>query len=344
MANILKKLEKEVKNAYVKSGMRNIYEKNKKEILTVAAIAATGGLGAGVGGLAASGAGGLSIGAGAALGGIAGAGVGGLGAVLKNQSDKAKDKEKAQIAAAQQRQSEAEAGLDDLIGGIRGTPGEIGGGTGGDPTFVGEPGILPIDGGMGGSGGQANVDLQRLLAEAEYQRQSGIDFAGGQRDERAQMLQEYADLIAQQQGRMLDENRPQLYEDLNTRGLLRSSELGNALGREQQKAAQILQEQVGLQGLQDRGAYLGQMQGVQGDYLHGRYGAMQRGFSLEDFARQVEAAKLTGQALQPIPAYTGGAATKAGQGAMLGGAGQLASSFTGMGKAGRAATPTTPTV
>jgi hypothetical protein len=290
-------ISSELQRAYKKSGLRSIYEKNKNLAQNAAWALGTGGL-----------------------------------SIPFSLLDDKKDKKKAELQEIQRNASDnkdkANRGLDDLIGDIRGGTPDAGIPTPVDGPFMPTPidrdnpplpGLPPDSiGGIVQTGGQASTDQNRLLAEADLQRQMGIDFAGSQATSRDQMLREYADLISQQQNRILDENTPGLYEDLNTRGLLRSSELGNALGRERGKAASILQEQIGLQGLQDRGVNLSELQGVQNQYQQGRYGAIQRGMSLEDYARQVEAAKLTGQALAPIPQATpsakGGSALQGGIG------------------------------
>lgn len=297
----------ELKKAYKKSGLRDIYEKNKKGI----------------------------------LGGLAVAGSAGLAApylIMKNQADKKKEGIQNAINDQKDAQKTANNDLDRMIGDIRGNPNQ--------PPYVGQPvpsanpALNPgTTGGIVQTGGQASTDQNRLLAEAELQKQMNTEFAGSSKAEREAMLQEYADLISQQQNRILDENAPGIYEDLNTRGLLRSSELGNALGRERGKAASILQEQIGLQGLQDRQAHLSGLAGIQDQYSQGRYGAIQRGMSLEDFARQTEAARLTGQALapiqQPTPSAKGGSALQgavggASAGAQLGPKGALVGGAAGL--------------
>lgn len=278
-------------DAYKKSGLRDIYERNKKEVL-----------------------GGLTFGVSPALASLAA-----LPLVAKNQADKKKEGVLNALQEQQNNKNKANNDLTDLLNGITGNPNApVPGGnletmptygpttpTPTDPTVgsITNP-VVPVTGGITQTGGQASTDQNRLLAEAELQKKAQQDFAAQQQATRAQLLQQYADLISGQQNRILDENAPGLYEDLNTRGLLRSSELGNALGRERAKAAAILQENIGLQGLQDRSANLADLAGIENQYNQGRYGAIQRGFSLEDFARQTEAARLTGQALAPIQQAT----------------------------------------
>lgn len=330
------KLEK----AYRKSGLRDIYEKNKSAILQTGGLLAASTLAPGL----------VTALPGSGLGLLAAAA--GTGAL--------KDKKRAAKASAAKKQEEQQrqkniAGdqLDDLLEGISGGDpnAPI---TGGNPTVPGYVSTQPVQppssgnmtlpvvpsfnqapptaespyaGGITQTGGQASIDQNRLLEEAILQKQLQEQAAGTSKASREQMLQEYADLISAQQNRILDENTPALYEDLNTRGLLRSSELGNAMARERAKAAAILQENVGLQGLTDREAYIKSIEDANTNYLSGRSGAIQRGLSLEDFARQTKAAQLTGQALAPIS--TGTPSSKAGDAAMVSAGANVATALKG---------------
>lgn len=294
--------------AYKKSGLRDIYERNKRSILTGAAIAAAGA----TGGAAAPLLGGTAM-TGALVGG-------GLGySLAKNKIDKS-DRESL-MNAAQAKKDNANNELNNYLDAVTGQPaGQPG--PNAPSNFVSSQPIIPpnstipVNGGIGAVGGEAGRDEARLLAEAEFQKKMQLGNADTTQAERERMLKDYSDLIASQQNRILDENAPGLYEDLNTRGLLRSSELGNAIGRERAKAASVLQENVGLQGLKDREARLADITGAQNQYAQGRYGAIQRGMSLEDFVRQTKAAQLTGQALAPLPQAA--PSSKGGQAAMIG--------------------------
>lgn len=312
--NVLKKIEKEISTGYKKSGLRDLYEKNKKSILTAAAVAAA----AGTGGAIAP-----------ALGGTLGGGVllgGGLGYSLANNKIE-KDKKEKILKAAQLQKDNANQELGNYLDAITGQPVSQPGNVGSSQPIIAPNQNSTPNGGIGLVGGEAGRDEARLLAEAELQKKLGLEGADASQAERSRMLQEYSDLIASQQNRLFDENAPGIYEDLNTRGLLRSSELGNAFGREKAKAASILQENVGLQGLKDREARISDIGGVNDQYLQGRYGAIQRGMSLEDFVRQTKAAQLTGQALAPLPQAA--PSSKGGTAAMIGAGANVATAMKG---------------
>jgi len=341
-------------DAYKKSGLRDIINKNKGLV--------TGGLG----GLALGGAGGLLTGGG--IGGLlddsgvqdfinkykttgmgtgAGAGVGALvggpvGALVGGLAGGAGgyyggDKPRADKLAAQQeyeallgQQNEARDELKDIIDRIGGGDQEYPGmpiitpnpdnppmdeppitlppGTepgpapvlpGPDPNLV-EPTPIVRDPITTTGRSDADQDLQKILEEAGYQQQLGLQNAQEQEAARQEYLGQLSDLLTQRSARQFDEMRPDIYEDLNTRGLLRSSELGNALAREQKSLEATAQEQLAMQALQDRQAGLGDLSSVNQQYLAGRQSALARGFSLEDYARQLEASLALGQAVTPV--------------------------------------------
>lgn len=341
---INKDIDKLKEKVWDNSSLRDIYMKNQHLINTTAGMAAAGILGPAALGYNLTGA------AGSIAPGLLAKGIG-AGALYGYSSDK-KEREKQKLKEQQilEAQNKAAAGqrVDDVLEGITGdpdspvtgapgtapipnfNPGPIMDPVSGQPLLDDVMGDTPLYGGAVNTGGTASKDQNDLINEAELAYKLQQERAGQSKEERAQMLQEYADLIAQQQNRMLDENAPALYEDLNTRGLLRSSELGNAMSRERAKAAAILQEQVGLQGLSDRDAYIQSMEGASDNYLGGRSGAIQRRFSLEDFARQAQVAKDTGIALQPIS--TGTPSGKGGDAAMVSAGANVATAIGGKGR------------
>lgn len=173
-------------------------------------------------------------------------------------------------------------------------------------------------GGVGGTGSEAGRDVQKLIAEAELQKSLNKQAYDSQATQRKQYLSELSDLLIKQQQAQLNDQMPGIYEDLNTRGLLRSSALGEKVGLEASKLARQTSEQLALQGLTDRNNALSQSGKIEDQYLAGRNAAIQRGFSVEDFNRQADLSREIGTAVTPV-AQNGG---KGGQalGGALGGA------------------------
>lgn len=293
-------ISSELDVAYRKSGLRNIVENYK-----------TTGMGAGAGGslaVLAAAAAGVSNPAMLALYGGLGAGGGGLIGYGRDRERRAELEYNREVESQQAARDRSGNELDDMLDQIGGrTPGN---GDSADPTPVieGDPFEQPFpDVGARGGTSDAALDAKRLLEEAEFQRNFGLGTAQEQQVAREQYLSELGDLLTQRNERQFGEIRPEIYEDLNTRGLLRSSALGNSLASEQAKLEAAAQEQLALQGLQDRKANLSDISGVNNQYLMGRQQALGRQFSLEDYARQVSASKLLGEAMAPVTAtYNGG--------------------------------------
>lgn len=335
---LTKPLNKLTKKTWSNSGIRKEYMKNQRTYNTAAGALAAGVLGPAFLGTTLTG----------ATGAIAPATLGQMvlaGGLMGRKADK-----KAALQRQQEKElaTKAEAGrrLDDYLDDIVADP---------DSPATGNPSVPPVSldpslpgsvpandpqswieqvmggvsptGGAANTGGSASRDQQQLLNEAELQYKLQQEQAGMSKSEREKMLQEYANLITSQQQRILDEKSPEIYEDLNRRGLLRSSYLGESLAKERAKAAQILQEQVGLQGLTDRDKYISSLDDASSNYLSGRSGAIKRRYSLEDFARQAQVAKDTGIALQPIS--TGTPSSKAGDAAMVSAGANVATAMKG---------------
>jgi hypothetical protein len=104
---------------------------------------------------------------------------------------------------------------------------------------------------------------------------------------------------------------------LNSRGLLRSSALGEKVGLEASKLSRQTSEQLALQGISDYGKTVDNMGTIENAYLGARGTALQRRFSLEDFDRQVAAGKELGANALPNISQPSGK----GAGALQGGLG-----------------------
>lgn len=164
-------------------------------------------------------------------------------------------------------------------------------------------------------------DEAKLLAEAELAKTLKGQTLDAASAERSKRLDDLSGILIKQQKAQLEDSLPDIYEDLNTRGLLRSSALGDRVSKEQGKLARLTSEQLALQGLQDRDADINSRIGLQDTYLSGREGAIARRFSLEDYENQFEKSKQLGALMTPTqpstPSAKGGMALQGG----LGGAG-----------------------
>ena len=170
----------------------------------------------------------------------------------------------------------------------------------------------------------APADQAKIMAEVDKQKELGTGYANDYASKRSSMLNDLSNLLVNQQNRQLQLAVPDLAEQANLSGIFRSTGLGNSIADRAKTLAEETSNQLALQGLNDRSANISDIQGVNNDYLTGRYSGLSRSFSLEDMARQGEIAKTTGQLVQPAPVQTpsakgGGALTGALGGAATGG-------------------------
>lgn len=176
--------------------------------------------------------------------------------------------------------------------------------------------------------GDINGDTARIIAEAELQKQLAGETLLSQSNARKNYLTDLGKLLEEQQTRQLSSELPGIYEDLNTRGLLRSSDLGNQLSRRQQELAAITSAKLAEQGLAYNDEYTSGLGNIENTYLGARNSALSRRFSLEDLDTNIKASKELGFALQPQPQSNGkgsmgllGASTGASIGSAFGPAG-----------------------
>jgi hypothetical protein len=175
------------------------------------------------------------------------------------------------------------------------------------------------NGGLALGNTTAGIDEGKLLAEAEMQKQLRQQTYEQQVAGRKSMLDELSGVLQKQQAGMMSDQMPGIYEDLNTRGLLRSSALGEKVGLEQSKLARQTSEQLALQGITDRNSAINDLGSIEDSYLSGRGAAMSRRFSLEDFDRQVAAGEKLGANALPQISQPSGKGSGALQGALGGG-------------------------
>ena len=187
--------------------------------------------------------------------------------------------------------------------------------TGTPPANYEQPGIRPDMGNLDVSGA-AGRDVGSILDEAERARQMQTDLLTQQGVGREANRKQMAELLNQQMERQFSDQVPGYLEDLNTRGLLRSSALGDRLSTERARMGAGVNEQLAMQALRDSETGIQGMGGIQDQYLQSRQGAMGRRFSLEDYARQTQASKLLGQATAPITPYAGGGKSGTAQAGM----------------------------
>jgi hypothetical protein len=169
---------------------------------------------------------------------------------------------------------------------------------------ISAPTIRPDMGNLDVSG-QGGVDIKKILDETERARQTQMDLWNQQQSMKDNARRSLAETLNSQMDRQFNDQMPSYLEDLNTRGLLRSSALGDRLSTERSKMAAGVNEQLALQAIQDQYGGAEGLTGITDQYLKGREGAMSRGFSLEDWARQMQASKELGQAATPITPYAG---------------------------------------
>lgn len=183
--------------------------------------------------------------------------------------------------------------------------------TGGGTDAQGNP--IPAD---------INLGSDRGAIELEAQRQAGqlkttLDEQKTLRDQNRQAL---AQQLATYQQQQFDRAIPQLTENANTQGILRSTGFGEQLARKYGEITQDSENQLAMQGLKDSEAYTGGL----GDIANVRSGlqtsGLQRDFSLDDNARSMTLAQQLAQ-LQGKPSSSASKSTGTALGTVAGGIG-----------------------
>jgi hypothetical protein len=263
------------------------------------------------------------------IGGLAG------GAAGYSAKQRAAQKELAAKELERQNNDRANAGgrLDDILAPYLPTPGGDGLRSPGDPTSTYTPPVptgspvapvapvspvasQPVDAGLNipvinpgmgnlNTGGAAGNDVKSILDEAERAKQAQLDLLNSQAGMKEKTRAELAKILNDQMERQFSDQMPAYLEDLNTRGLLRSSALGDRLATERSKMAAGVNEQLALQGITDQYGGIDALTGVSDQYLKARQSGLSRQFSLEDWARQMQASKELGSAVAPVTPYAG---------------------------------------
>ena len=275
---------------------------------------------------------------------------------ISSEKKRKEDQKKKEFEQAQQAKKDAAGNeLDKIIGDINGTGGTTPGGYSTQPYNPNNPpmsfqpiiddqgnviGQQPVDdrtvglpnsnlqGGIDTGAGAAGKSAAQILAEADLARQYREETLGKTKEAQGTSIADLQKLLNEQSDLKYQRALPGLYEDLNTRGLLMSSELGNQMSKKQQESYQDTAIELAKQKLGYDNSNIGEIKHISEGYLGGRGSSLQREMSLEDFARQLSAAKSLGSATMPNAPYSGG--SKAGQTA-TGLAGAQIGAYTGGG-------------
>ncbi len=146
--------------------------------------------------------------------------------------------------------------------------------------------------------GQANQDM--LMNEAELEKKMASDTASSNASARAKYLSDLTGILHSQQANDFNAAAPGIMDDLNSRGVFRSSGLGNAFARKEGELSAATSSKLAEQGLADNNANLAENSGIENAYLGNRSGAIARNLSVQDYANQIQGGKLLGKAVQPI--------------------------------------------
>lgn len=159
-------------------------------------------------------------------------------------------------------------------------------------------GGIPSGGIVGGPTDQG-VDERKLLDEANFDNDLRQKLIAGNKTRQDQYLGEISDLLAKHQQQTLNLETPGIMEDLNSRGLLRSSALGDRLSERAKELTAESTNTLGQLGLKADLGNLDQYNAANEALIAGRGNAIGRRFSLEDFLREYDAAQRLGSQNQP---------------------------------------------
>lgn len=174
--------------------------------------------------------------------------------------------------------------------------------------------------------GNVANDTSQILQNARNQQAQGLATLNIQDTRNKSFLSDMSKLLQEQQAAQLSDKVPGIYEDLNSRGLLHSSAVGNSLAIEQAKMARDTSNQLAQQGLEFNKQYTQGIGNIQSNFSGQQNQALSRAFNLEDYNNQLRASQLLGYALQPQQQNTG---KSAGEGAAQGAAIQTIGTMAG---------------
>lgn len=196
-----------------------------------------------------------------------------------------------------------------------------------DPQNPGKFINIPVVGDPLANSVPRTVDQSVIEAEAARQAEQSRQAFEAEKSIRSSRLTDLAALLTKEEDRKLNLEQPGIYEDLNTRGLLRSSGLGEALAREKSKLAGESANVLATQGLTDRDAEISGIQDILARTQQFQTSGLERKFTIEDFNREAETARALGSQYAPqvkggnsvLQGVLGSAASGAAAGGAIGG-------------------------
>jgi hypothetical protein len=212
-----------------------------------------------------------------------------------------------------------------------GTPGQPGTSNGSvisipDPANPGKSINVPVVGDPLANSVPKTIDQSIIEQEAARQAEQSRQAYEAENAIRSGRLTDLAGLLSKQEDQKFSQDSPGIYEDLNSRGLLRSSGLGDALAREKAKLAGDSANTLMQQGLTDRDAQIQGIQDILARTQSFQTSGLERKFTLEDFQKEADLSKSLGANLAPtvkpgnsvLSGVLGGAVAGGGAGAALG--------------------------
>lgn len=190
-----------------------------------------------------------------------------------------------------------------------------------DPT-TGLPIGIPVVGDPLQNSVPKTIDQSIIEQEALRQQEQSRQAYETERALRASRLTDLQKLLTQQSDRQFQENSTGVYEDLNTRGLLRSSALGDSLAKERAKLEAANSDELAKQGLADRDQDVQGIANILAQTQSFQTSGLERRFTLEDFNRESEVARALGSQYAPTvksgQSVLSGVATGGASGAAIG--------------------------
>ena len=162
------------------------------------------------------------------------------------------------------------------------------------------PSVDGYNGGIATGSGEAGKSAAQILAEADLAKQLREQQLETTKTSQSDIVARLKQTLEDEAKTQYERSLPSLYEDLNSRGLLRSSELGTQMAKKQGETYQDLATALAKTQLGYDDSNLATSTGITESYLGGRGSALQREMSLEDYARQLEASKALGAVMTPV--------------------------------------------